>query len=477
MTSLAGLLRVAETGTLERLHDATLEILKETGVVFKSEEARAVFKEHGAKVDGEVVHISKQMLQHAIDSAPKGFNWIARDRTKSVYVGNGQATTRISPNNGPIFVQDLDGGRRPGGMEDLVRLYKLCQASLVCDVVGGVPVLPCEVPDNARHLMVFHELLRHTDKPLIGFMAPRNTVMDMFEMLEISMGKPGRLPEDPLIGVSINPLSPLRFDRESCETLLTYARFRQPVFVLSCAQAGVSSPSSLLGTAVMQNAEILSGLVLTQLVNPGTPFMYSPASAVPNMATAGYVTGSPESNMINIMDIQVAREIYNLPCRSMGGLTDAKEVDCQAGYETMQNLMMLAMAGVHLVNECLGVLDSIMTTSYEKFVIDEEIISRVLRIQKGVDVCDTAFSLDVIKEIGQTGSYLMHQATFESCRKSWRPTVSSWSSFADWEKKGKEDILRRANRKWKEILEKSPEKIIDRTVDKEIEDYVSRKLK
>jgi trimethylamine---corrinoid protein Co-methyltransferase len=475
MLNLSKPLRVASADTLARIHEATLTILEHTGIAFKTEAALAVFKKHGASIDGDVVRIPRKLTENAIESAPQQFSYFARRENRSVVVGAKQEATYISPNNGPIYIQDIENGRRPGRMEDLINLYKLCQASDICDLVGAIPVAPGDLDQPGKHLAIFHQLLRHTDKPLIGFVAPYPTILEMFEMLEIAFGAPGRLSERPVIGVSVNPLSPLRFDREACETIMTYARFRQPVFVLSCAQAGVSSPSSLLGTAVLQNAEILAGLVLTQLVSPGTPFLYSPASAVPNMATAAYVTGSPESNLINIVGIQLANELYRIPSRSMAGLTDAKQIDCQSGYETMQNLFMLMMAGVHVVNECLGVLDSIMTTSYEKFVIDEEMIGRVIRVQKGIDAGDEALSVGVIQEIAQTGSYLMHPSTLKACRSNWKPTLALRGSYRDWEKKGCEDILTRANRRYRALLAASPESVLDPSIDREIQAYVAAK--
>jgi trimethylamine---corrinoid protein Co-methyltransferase len=475
MLKLSSPLRVVDADTLTRIHDATVKILSTTGIAFKSDEVLAVFQKHGASISGDIVRIPDKMLRDALAAVPSGFTYVARNEARSVVVGQGQVATLISPNNGPVYIQDIENGRRPGKMEDLVNLYKLCQVSQVCDLVGAIPVAPSDV-DGPGNLTIFHQLLRHTDKPLIGFVAPAPSILEMFDMLEIALSCRGRLSERPVIGVSVNPLSPLRFDREACETILTYARYRQPVFVLSCAQAGVSSPSSLLGTAVLQNAEILAGLVLTQLISPGTPFMYSPASAVPNMATANYVTGSPESNLINIVGIQLARELYRIPTRSMAGLTDAKQVDCQSGYETMQNLFMLTMAGVHLVNECLGVLDSIMTTSYEKFVIDEEMISRVIRVQKGIDVSEEALSVGIIQEIAQAGSYLMHPSTLKACRSNWKPTLAFWGSYSDWEKRGFEDILTRANRKYRAVLAACPDSLLDPALDRELQAYISKKM-
>ena len=222
----------------------------------------------------------------------------------------------------------------------------------------------------------------------------------------------------------------------------------------------------------MQNAEILGGLVLSQLINPGTPFVYSPASAVPNMQTAGYITGSPESNLINIINLQMANEFYHIPTRTMAGLTDAKTVDCQAGFETMQNYSTLMLSGSHLINECLGTLDAILTVSYEKFMIDEEMISRILRIMEGVPTSDEDFDIGIIQEIGQTGSYLMHPSTLAKCRSMWTPALSDWNDYNKWGKNGAEDIVTRGNRKYKAVLEQSPDSMLKKELRESLRRFV-----
>jgi len=155
-------------------------------------------------------------------------------------------------------------------------------------------------------------------------------------------------------------------------------------------------------------------------------------------------------------------------------MTDAKTIDCQAGYETMQNLMMGILGGAQIVAECLGVLDSIMTTSYEKIIIDIEILSRIVRICKGIDTSDKALSVDIIQEVGHYGTYLTHPSTFEYCRDGWLPTVSDWELYEDWEKQGSKDVVIQANNKYKEILMSAPESLIDPEIDKELKAYMGK---
>ena len=474
---IATYFRPVTTDTLSQIHEATLDVLADTGIVFQSDECLDILKKHGAKIDGQIAFLPNQMVESAVKSAPSDFKWEARNPDRSIDLGINQTGIHVSSNNGPIYIQDIDHGRRLGTMEDLINLYKLAQQSSTCSINGQIQVEPSDVTHPLRYLDIFHQLLKHSDKPLFGYVGDCEEIGKMFDMVRISLG--ADLTDDSVfdshrIGVSLNPLSPLQFDRIPCESLLAYAKLRQPVLVLTCAMAGVTSPVDPMGTVVLQNAEILAGLTLAQLISPGTPVVYSPASAVPNMRSAAYVTGSPVSNLINMTGIQLARELYEIPSRCMAGLTDAKVPDCQAGYETMQTYMMLAMAGVNMVNECYGVLDAIMTVSYEKFIMDDEIMSRAACAMTGIDMMEPGFSTNIIKEIGHGGSYLMHPSTMAHCRKFWTPEISTMDSYETWESKGRKDATQAANTRFKEILAECPDQIIDPEIDQALEAYIRK---
>ncbi|MFZ5643759.1 MAG: trimethylamine methyltransferase family protein [Bacillota bacterium] len=473
---LVSKIQVLSKAELGRVHEASVKILEETGVVFQSDDVLELFRKNGIKIDGQVAFLPRKVIEKSLETCPQSFKWWARNEENSLVIGAGQGRMAISPNQGNVYIQDLDNGRRPGKIEDYANIIKLCQASSVVNTVGAIPIEPGDIKEKEKHLHLAYNLLKNTDKPLIGFIRTMEEQRQVFDMVELAMGQKDYLLNHPSIAVSINPISPLRFGSETLESAMAYASHGQPVFILPCIIAGVTGPISLFGTTILQNAEILAGIVLTQLINPGNPVVYSPASSVANMKKGNYITGSPEANLMNIACIQMAIELYNLPTRSMAGLTDSKVVDCQAGYETMQNIFMLALSGVNIINESLGVLDSIMTTSYEKFVIDEEILSRVIRIQEGIDTSDERESVELIQEIAHTGSYLEHSNTFDRCRERWQPAVANWDSYEDWKEGGAEDVVVRANRRYKEILNNSADSLIDPELDKNLRAYMKRYL-
>ena len=449
-------LRLADDRHLENIHQATLEVLEKTGLLMEHPEAVAVFRDHGARVDGKLVKIPPSLVEKAIESAPASFTLTARNEANSLLIGEGQPRAHVEPNHGPVFIQSLEQGRRPGGVADLVAIYRLCQASEVCDIVGSIPVEPADLPPEKRRARIFYELLNSTDKAIRFVVGAREEVERDFAMLEEAKGEKGWLDRVHAVYFSMNPLSPLCYDRTPLETIMAYARRNQPVSCLTCALSGVSAPLSLSGNAVLQNAEILAGLVLTQLITPGLPFLYGPASARPDMRNGAYITGSPESNLINILGFQLALEKYRLPIRAMSGMTDSKTLDSQAGYETMQNVMMCLLGGAHVINETLGVLDSILTTSLEKFILDEETIARVFRMMEGLTEFDARLEVEEIAQVGPRGSYLPRPATLKNCRRVFRPQVSFFESRGRWEKEGALGVEMRAAQKCRKILEQTP---------------------
>lgn len=456
----------------QNVHDASIKILKETGVAFHYKEALDIFKENGAKISGNIVYFSEKMVEEALEKCPKTFTWTARNPEKTVTVGK---DFLIQPNLGPVYIQDLDKGRRLPLLEDFSNIQKLCHYSDVVHLVGSIPVNPSDVPQKEKHLHIIYETLKNSDKPLIGHTGHRTEVKQMLDMVQIAIGN--NLSSGHYIGVAINPLSPLAYSGDALETIIEYSKLNQVVFLAPCIMAGISGPITLPGTALLQNVEILAGLTLIQLINPGNPVLYSIASNTANMKTGSFIGGNPEGLIMDIINLQMGLDYYNIPTRILAGITDSKLVDCQAGYETMQNLMLGVLGGGHIVVQCLGVLDAIMTTSYEKFIIDEELIRRMNRIKQGVDFTAEHLYVDVIQELGSQGLYLNHQSTFEKFRTRWTPTVSTFESYADWQEHGADDVAARANSIYKKILNNAPESLLTEETEVALKEYMTTAIK
>jgi trimethylamine--corrinoid protein Co-methyltransferase len=380
--------------------------------------------------------------------------------------------------SGSIYVQDLDNGRRLGNLKDFSNVAKIHHASDVTKFVGGNWGDIFDVKESERHLYAIYEILKSTDKPVFSYSAHGLKARQMLDMVEIAFGTPNGLENNHLLGITITPISPLLYPEEITQSLIEFAKANQFVSVIPATIAGVTGPVKPLGTAVLQNIENLAGLVLTQLINPGNPFVYSHGGTQGYMKYASFSTGAPEMMLINMVNVQMALNFYHLPDRSMPAMTEARQVDCQAGYETMQGMLMAMLSGTHFLHESLGCLESIMTTSYEKIIIDEELFSRALHICEGIDTSEAAFSVDIIQEVGHRGTYLDHANTYENFRKNWIPSVSDWELPSNQsQSENYEDVLVRANRIWKQRLRDAPESLIDTEIDKALVAYMKTAAK
>jgi trimethylamine--corrinoid protein Co-methyltransferase len=333
-------------------------------------------------------------------------------------------------------------------------------------------VEPSDLPEQFKPARLVHHLMRYSNKPLIGQAATFEEARQVFDIIEIACGQKGYLDDHVAIAYGVNPASPLCFEPLTCETLQAYAGKKQALFILPGLVPGLTGPMDFKGLAVLSNAENLAALTCAQMINPGTPVVYSAGTFMVNMKNFYAVTGSPQSALVNIAGIQMAREYYGLPSRTMAGLTDAKQIDFQAGAETMQNLTLYTLAGAHVINECLGVLDSITVTSYEKWILDDELLDRLQSFSAGIDQIAVENCLDMMIALGPGGDYLQHPSTFQNCRSLYMPEVSDWNMFEDWKKSGARDLLQIAQEKSNRILEERKGIILPKTVDQEIEAYL-----
>jgi len=465
-------LSMLDRADMEKIHEATLKILKDTGVAFRSEEALAYFQNHGFTVENETVFFKPSQVQSAIERCPEQFTFSARNPEHSVLIGDKKPV--IQPASGCVYIQEPNKPRRLGLLEDYIRYQQLLQISDVVHLVGGNPIVPSDLNPKKRHYHQIYQTLKHTDKPIIGWTATARQTDEMLDMLAIGFGGEAQLQSKHVIGTGINPLSPLAYGTETLECVMTTAKRNQILFVCPAAMAGITAPLDLMGTALMQNAELLACTVLIQLINPGLPVVYCPASVVGNMKRASFCTGSPESMLINLINLQLAQDLYHIPTRSLTGATDAKIPDFQAGAESMQNLMLSVLGGAEIINEALGTLESYMTLSFEKYLLDEENFRRLQRIQNGVSLINVEESVKLIHEVGINGDYLTHTSTFKGFREMWQPTLSNWESYDQWIKNENRDLMTLAQKRVKALINKAPETLLSPSLDQELMQYMNK---
>jgi trimethylamine--corrinoid protein Co-methyltransferase len=465
------ILRVVDKETLQSIHERSIQLLARAGVIFDSEVMIRRFKRKGKKSDGKRVYFSEKEVAEALEVTPKSFTMVGRNGAADVRIGERQDTTVVAPGNGTFFIQNIGGHRRPAMLADFDNITRLCENSRNVNLVGAIPVDPCDLPEQYKPAKLIQHLMRYSNKPLIGKAVTFEEAKQVFDVIEIAFGQTGYLNDHVAVAYGVNPASPLCFESLTCETIQAYAEKKQALFTLPGLMPGLTGPLDFKGLATLANAENLAAIACAQLINPGTPVVYSAGTFMVNMKNFYAVTGSPQSALVNIAGIQMARDFYGLPSRTMAGLTDAKQVDFQAGAETMQNLTLYTMAGVDVINECLGVMDSITTTSYEKWILDDELLDRLGHFSAGLDQITTENCLEMMIDLGPGGDYLQHPSTFENCRSLYMPDISDWNSFEDWEKAGKLDVLHIAHEKCNRILEKCEGMVLAEEIDQEIEAY------
>jgi trimethylamine---corrinoid protein Co-methyltransferase len=466
-------LNILEQDDLARIHDASVRVLEETGMVFQSDKALDLLKKHGAKVVNHTAYIPRKMIDQALSQCPKTVKWRALNDKNSVEIGKGLCA---QAGGGSVYIQDLDQGRRLSKLVDFSNIQKLYQSSEAIDIVGFSTVDPSDIDAKEKHLYMQYEILNNCDKPVHGHVCGGVQAGQMLDMMEIAFGEEDLMKKHHVIGLSINTISPLGFGEDQIDTLFEYASRNQIIIAAPMAIGGASAPLSHLGMTVQVNAEILGITVLAQLVNPGNPVLLAPSSSFADMRTGSYSSGIPDGMLHLITHIQLCRDFYHLPTRVLCGSCDSKVLDAQAGFETMQNIMTCVFAGADLIAHVSGVLDSIMTISYEKMIIDEELVRRAKYMAtRTIDVSDEALSVDVIKEVGHGGTFLTHQSVFDNCRGFlFTPGVSDWSNYAEWKREGSLDIVTRANKIFKERLAAAPKTMLDSAVQADLQSYIEK---
>jgi trimethylamine--corrinoid protein Co-methyltransferase len=427
-----------------------MHVLSEVGVVVPVSQALEVFKKHGIRVDGQRVHPDETRLMDAIANAPSEFTIRARDPQRSVVVGRKQHV--FVPGYGAPFIMEPDGTTRPGTLQDYENLTRLADALPNMDMSGHMLVEPGDVPPLLAHLFTLRASMVNSSKPFMGSVHGLQGARAGLEMAGILFGGQASIREQPVMISLINTLSPLSFSVEPIEALMEYAHWRQPLLVSGYPNAGVSGPVTIAGSLIVANAEVLTGIVLAQLISPGTPMIYGGTGAAGDMRTANVTNGSPEGSIFTACAAQLAR-YYDLPSRSGGCLTDSHLPDAQAGLESMMTMLTAVQSGINFVLHAGGMLSSYLTMSYEKMMIDDEICGMVRRFEDGFGLEDVDLALDVIANVGPGGNFLTESHTVDRFRTElYLPRLANRSNVSRWQAQGQPTMADVARDRWRNVL-------------------------
>ena len=455
---------------LEKVHETSLRILEQIGVDFGYSPALEVLKKGGAKVDGQRVFFPPGLVEAQIKKPPAEFTLYARNPEHNVVIGG--RNTVFAPGYGAPFVTDLENGRRKATLKDFENFVKLTGASTNLDLLSGTIVEPTDVPPEIRHARMLYASVKYSDKCFMGSTMGARAASECLQMASIIFGSRAELASNPVIFGIVGALTPLKYDARMLEALMEYAAAGQPQIIASLAIAGATGPVTMAGNLALQNAEVMAGIVLAQLVREGTPVIFGGVSTNAEMRNGTLSIGSPEMAINAAATAQMAR-YYRLPVRGGGAICDAKLPDAQASYESMMNLLMARLSGINFVLHSAGILESFNCMSYEKFIIDDEMCGMVKRIKRGYEVNLDTLAFDVIKEVGPGGHFLDKDHTFDHFRTEfYQPQLSNRDDFVSWQAGGSSQSLERANKKYKDILETYEAPELPADVDKDLLKFI-----
>lgn len=457
-----------ESHEVEAVHENVLRILSEVGIHFGYDPAVEILKKAGCRVNGRVVYFEKNLVEEMRKLPPSEFTLYGRSHDADV-VFNNDALVMI-PCYGAPFVNDLDTGRREGTREDFINFTKLTQESPHLDMASTVPCEMSDVPMEHQTPEYIRTVLSLCEKPMV-VSKDAGTMKSAFEQCRILYGSREHLIEKPRFISITDSFCPLSYDDTMLKMLMYCAENGIPQRIGGLGLAGLTTPVTWAGNLSQMMAEALAGLVLTQLIRPGVPVVINNSSSCADMKTLGLTVGAPESAVNCIGTAQMAR-FYGIPCRSGGGISDAKTVDAQAGAESMMNLLTSAMTGTNYILHACGILEAYMVSSFEKFVIDEENCGIVKHIRKGIPVNEDTLAFDTIKAVGpKGGAFLTVPHTFSHYKTIYNPRLFDRSAHLKWKSGGSENIARVANREWKKRVESYVEPKLPETLSKELKQY------
>jgi len=459
---------------VEAIHQAALKLLETVGVRCALGEARGLLARAGASVDesDQRIRIGRDIIEEALKTVPAEITLTPRNPQRAVRLGGRHLTTTAVL--GPPNCTDLLRGRRIGSLNDLSELLKLTQVFNIVQM-NGWPVEPLDVEVRFRHLAAAKAMLTLTDKVPYVFCQSRQRIADVLTMCAIARGE--TLEEfglRPGVFSIINTNTPLTYDVPMTVGVMDMARHGQPVLLTPFIMAGASTPATIAAAMALNTAEVLFGVALSQLVRPGAPVLYGCAAMNVDMKTGAPAYGLADMQRCTLIGGQMARR-YRMPMRS-SNFSSANIPDFASGYESANACYGAMSAGAHLLMHAAGWVEGGLCTSYEKFVLDCEIVQSLMQVMEPVRIDADTLALDEIAEVGPGGHFFGTARTIASFETAfYRPLVSATQNYGAWMEGGGKSAAERATAIWQEALTQYAEPAIDPAIREELSAFVAKR--
>ncbi|NHJ12789.1 MAG: hypothetical protein EAX95_03895 [Candidatus Thorarchaeota archaeon] len=436
---------------IERVHHASLEILHQTGISIRNEHALELLGTNGCSVQGKVVSIPPTIVEDCLASVPSSFVLHDREGRRSDIVGGDNVI--FNPASSAIYFLDpKDGITRRATARDLCSIIRLVDA-LTNIKAQSTAVVASDAPTCISDIYRLYVALKFSSKPIVTGAFTKSGLIDMIQLLTAVVGSREELTKTPRAIFDCCPSSILIWSDETSQNLIDCAKYGVPAEIVPAPLIGATSPVTLSGTLAQANAEILSGIVLSQLVNPGAPIVYGGASSALDMRHGTSSIGSIEAVLV-ACTLAAIGKFYDIPTHAYLGVSDSHVVDAQSGFESGIGVIMSALARINVVSGP-GMLAGINCQSLEKLVLDDEICAVAYRLIEGIDIEGLDDVVSLIKEVGPGGQFLNHKHTRDHLRKEhhFPSEVVNRLSFDSWKEAGAKDAADRARERAIELLQ------------------------
>lgn len=466
---------LASVDEIEKIHQASLKVLAETGIKVLHDGARIIMKDAGADVEQstQTVRFSEQLIEQCLSTVPSKFTLHARNPEYNLEVGGDQLLFGLmgsAPNS-----SCADHGRRTGNQRDFRNFLRLGQLHNILHFVGGYPVEPTDIHASVRHLECISDFITLTDKAFCIYSLGHERVTDAIEMTRIARGiSREQLERETSVFTIINTNSPLQLDIPMMQGIIDMASMNQMVVITPFTLSGAMAPVTIPGALVLQNAEALAGIAFSQMVRAGAPAMYGGFTSNVDMQSGAPAFGTPEYMKAQHIGGQLARR-YNIPYRT-SNVCAANTVDAQSAYESVFSLWGAINGGGHLLKHGAGWLEGGLCCSFEKLILDIDLLQMVAEFLTPLDFSEDELGLRAINDVGPGGHFFGTAHTQERFKEAfYSPVLSDWRNFESWEEAGRPDAMQKANRVWKERLANYEEPPIDAGIKSELAEFVAKR--
>jgi trimethylamine--corrinoid protein Co-methyltransferase len=457
---------------IEKIDNASMDILEEVGVVFRDPIALEDWKRAGARVNGDLVKFDRTQIRELIKSIPSSITYHARDPDKNIKIGGDYSM--FVPMTGAPYLRDLDDVRRYPTLDDLANFHKLSHVLPAIHSSAHHIVEPMDYAVAHRHLQITYSSMKYSDKTFMGMTTSGKNGEDVMDMCDILFGE-GFLEKHPVVTGNCNGNSPLVWDATMLGAMRAFVKRKQPVLCSPFVLGGANTPASVVPAVVQLNAEALSALAYTQVVRKGAPVIYGHYLSTVSMQSGAPMAGTPEISLMNFMIGQLAR-FYDVPWRTSNTLGGAKTFDAQAGYESASTMMAVLLSGANYIWHSAGWNEAGMHCSMAKFVVDAEQCAMGYRMAEGLRWDDFDEALAAIRDIGPGGHYLGHAHTQDNFQRAFfMPKLFDNNSVEQWIAEGSKDITERALIYTRQLLEAYEEPKLDPAIDEALRHYIERR--